>query len=53
MYVGDEIVARWDDKSKVMTFRGEGRGFRETYKRLMEEGRREEDQFSEGRDRRI
>ena len=47
VYVGDEVVARWNDVSKVMTFRGEGRGIRETYKRLLDEGRREEDQFSE------
>ena len=47
MYVGDEVVARWDDKSKVIMFRGQGRGVGEIFKRLMEEGRREEDQFSE------
>ena len=53
MYVRDGVVARWDDTSKVMTFRGEGRGIREAYKRLLEEGKREENQFSERRERRI
>jgi hypothetical protein len=47
VYVGDEVVARWDEMSKTMTFRGEGKDIRETYKKLMEEGRREEDHFSE------
>ena len=47
VYVGDEVVARWDEMSKMMTFRGEGKDIRETYQKLMEEGRREQDHFSE------
>jgi hypothetical protein len=31
----------------MMMFRGEGKEIRDTYKKLMEEGKREEDQFSE------
>ena len=47
MYVGDEVVARWDETLKVMIFRGDGKEIRESYKRLLEEGKREEDGFSE------
>ena len=47
VYVGDEVVAKWDEMFKMMMFRGEGKEIRDTYKRLMEDGRREEDQFSE------
>ena len=47
VYVGDEVVAKWDVTGKMMTFSGEGKEIRETYKKLMEEGRREEAQFSE------
>ena len=47
VYVGDEVVAKWDETGKMMTFRGEGKEIRGTYKKLMEEGKREEDQFSE------
>ena len=47
VYVGDEVVAKWDEMFKVIMFQGEGRKIRETYKQLMEEGRREEDNFSE------
>ena len=47
VYVGDEMVAKWDVVSKAMTFQGEGKKVRETFKKLMAEGRREEDDFSE------
>ena len=47
VYVGDEVVAKWDDMLKMMVFRREGKDIRDSYKKLMEEGRREEDQFSE------
>ena len=47
VYVGDVVVARWDETLKVMMFRGEGKEIRESYKRLLEEGKREEDGFSE------
>ena len=47
VYVGDEVVAKWDEMSKVMMFRGEGREIRDSYKSLMGQGKREEDQFSE------
>ena len=47
VYVGDEVVAKWDEKSKMMMFRGEGREIRVAYKSLMEEGKREEDHFGE------
>ena len=46
VYVGREVVAKWDVKSKVMMFQGEGKSIRGTYKHLMEEGRREADAFS-------
>ena len=45
--MGDDEVARWDVMSNIMMFRGEGKEIRETYKKLMEEGKREEDHFSE------
>ena len=47
VYVGDEVVAKWDEMFKMMMFRGEGKEIRDAYKRLMEEGKREEDHFSE------
>ena len=47
VYVGDEVVAKWDEISKMMMFRGEGNEIKDTYKKLMEEGKREEDHFSE------
>ena len=47
VYVGNEIVAKWDEERKVMTFTGEGKKIRDTFKRMMEEGRREDDAFSE------
>jgi len=47
VYVVDEVVAKWDEKSKMMMFRGEGKEIRVAYKNLMEEGKREEDHFSE------
>ena len=40
-------MAKWDENSKVMLFDGEGRQVRDTYKKLLEEGRREEEDFSE------
>ena len=46
-YVGDEAVAKWDEMSKIMMFRGEGKQLRDAYKKLMQEGNREEDHFSE------
>ena len=45
--VGDVVVAKLDEMSKMMTFRGEGREIRGTYKKLMEEGRKDADHFSE------
>ena len=30
VYVGDELVAKWDEKSKIMMFRGNGKEIRET-----------------------
>ena len=47
VYVGDEVVAKWDAMGKMMTFRGEGKEIGGTYRKLMEEGKREEAQFSE------
>ena len=47
VYVGDEVVAKWDEGLKMMLFRGEGKGIRDTYKKLMEQGTREEEHFSE------
>ncbi len=47
VYVGHDLVARWDEMSKVMMFTGAGKGIKATYKQLMEEGRREEETFSE------
>ena len=47
VYVRDDVVAKWDEKSKIMMFRGEGKEIRVAYKSLMEEGEREEDHFSE------
>ena len=47
VYVRDEVVAQWDEIRKVMTFRGEGKDIKETYRKLREEGKREEDHFSE------
>ena len=47
VYVGSEVVAKWDETLKVMMFQGEGKRIRETYKQLMKEGRWEEDTFSE------
>ena len=49
VYVGDEVVAKWDEMLKMMMFRGEGKEIRDTYKRLMEEGRGEEDRELRGR----
>ena len=45
--MGNEIVAKWDEERKVMTFTEEGEKIRDTFKRMMEEGRREGDAFSE------
>jgi hypothetical protein len=47
VYVGREVVAKWDEMFKLMMFQGEGKEIRETYKQLMKERSREEDQFSE------
>ena len=47
VYVGDEVVAKSDEGLKMMLFRGEGKGIRDTYKKLMEQGMREEEHFSE------
>ena len=47
VYVGDEVVAKWDVTGKMMTFNGEGKEIKGAYKKLMEEGRREEVHFSE------
>ena len=41
------MVAKWDEMSKMMIFRGEGKEIRDTYKRLMAEGNSDEDHFSE------
>ena len=47
VYVGDDMVAKWDWVSKVMTFQGEGKQVRESFKKLMAEGKREDEDFSE------
>jgi hypothetical protein len=47
VYVGEEVVAKWDAALKMMMFRGEGKEIRESYKKLLAEGKREEDHFSE------
>ena len=47
VYVGDKVVAKWDVTGKMMTFSGEGKEIRGTFRKLMEEGKREEAQFSE------
>ena len=47
VYVGDEVVAKLDAEIRVMTFAGEGKEIRTKYKELMDEGRREQSEFSE------
>ena len=42
VYVGDDVVAKWDGMSKTMKFREEGTDIRATYKKLMEEEKKEE-----------
>ena len=44
-------MAKWDEMFKMMMFRREGKEIRDTYKRLMEEGKRKKDQFSERKGR--
>ena len=47
VYGGDEVVATWEGRSKVMMFRGEAKDIRDKYKEVMREGRREDEDFSE------
>ena len=42
-----EIVARWDEETKRMQFRGEGKEIKEQYEKLMMEKRGEEEAFSD------
>jgi hypothetical protein len=42
-----EIVARWDEETKRMQFRGEGKQIKEQYEKLMMEKRGEEEAFSD------
>ena len=44
---GSELVARWDDESRRMQFRGEGKEIKEEYEKLMVEKRGEEEVFSD------
>ena len=43
VYVGRELVARWNIETKTMQFRGEGLTIGEDYERLLVEGRVVED----------
>ena len=48
VWVGNVVVAKWEDDSQVMTFRGEGKVIRVAYKASKVGGwRGEEDEFSE------
>ena len=47
VWVGNELVARWDGTSDVMHFRREGKDMRAAYKALRVREGREEDEFSE------
>ena len=47
VWVGRELVARWDDESKRMQFRGEGKQVKEQYEKLLMERRGEEEVFSD------
>ena len=47
VWVGDDLVAKWDDMSKVMMFDGEGKVIRDTYKKLMAEKKGDAGDFSE------
>jgi hypothetical protein len=47
VWVGNELVSKWEDDSKVMTFRGEGKDIRGAYKSSKAGWWREEDEFSE------
>ena len=47
VYVENEVVAKWDEISKVMMFGGEGKNIKDIYKKLMAEGRWEEGEFTE------
>ena len=40
-------MARWDDESRRMQFRGEGKEIKEEYEKLMVEKRGEEEVFSD------
>jgi hypothetical protein len=42
-----ELVARWDDETKRMQFRGEGKHIKDQYEKLMAERRGEEEVFSD------
>ena len=44
---GSELVARWDEESRKMQFRGEGKQIKEQYEKLMAEKRREEEVSSD------
>ena len=48
VWVGNAVVAKWENESQVMTFRSEGKDIRGTYKTSKAGGwREEEDEFSE------
>ena len=47
VWVGNELVSKWEDDSQVMTFRGEGKDIRGAYKSSKVGWLREEDEFSE------
>ena len=47
VWVGNAVVAKWEADSQVMTFRGEGKDIRWTYKTSNAGWGREEDEFSE------
>ena len=44
---GSELVARWDEESREMQFRGEDKQIKEQYEKLMAEKRWEEEVFSD------
>ena len=47
VWVGNELVARWEGTSDVMHFRHEGKDIRAAYKALRVRERGEEEEFSE------
>lgn len=47
VWVGNELVTKWNVMLGMMQFRGEGKDVRETYKKLIEETKGLEDDFSD------